>query len=363
MDYALNVPINSVSFGQVSIALLREAYKLQHQPNIFPIAGQLDLSAQTEDKDFNTWLLSCVQKAHKTHKKSNPVLKLWHLNQSMESISNKQILLTFFETDSPTSEEINVVKNNHKVVLTNQTAANIFSEYGCDNVVKIPLAFDTHNFKKLDKQYFTDGRISFNLVGKFEKRKNHAKIIQLWLKKFGNNPKYFLNCALWNHFIQPEQQKQLYAQILGNEVRWGNIQFLGWMPANVMYNDFLNSADIIIGMSGGEGFDLGVFSSLALGKNGVILNAHAYKEYANNENAVMVNPSGKEPCYDGAFFQPGQQFNQGNFYTWNDDEFISACEAAIKRVEKNRVNVEGLKLQEQFKYSDTFNQLYKLLEN
>lgn len=363
MDYTFNVPINSVSFGSVSIALLRESYRLGHQPNIFPISGQIDLSAQLEDKDFNSWLQSCLNKTHKTHKRSMPSLKLWHLNQSMESVSNKQVTLSFHETDMATAEELNVVKNNTKVVFTNDYTCNIFKEYGCDNVNKIPLGFDSYNFKKLDKQFFTDGRISFNLCGKFEKRKGHAKIIQAWLKKFGNNPKYFLNCALWNHFIQPEQQKQIYAQILGNEKRWGNIQFLGWMPTNALYNDYLNSSEIVIGMSGGEGFDLPVFNSLCLGKHAVVLNAHAYKEYSNSENSVLVNPSGKEPCYDGMFFHQGQPFNQGNFYTWSEDEFINACELAIKRVEQSRVNVKGLELQEKFKYSDTFNKLYQLMEN
>ena len=53
MDYAFHVPINSLSFGQVSIALLRESYKSGHQPNIFLIGQGADLSSQPENKDFN----------------------------------------------------------------------------------------------------------------------------------------------------------------------------------------------------------------------------------------------------------------------------------------------------------------------
>ena len=51
------------------------------------------------------------------------------------------------------------------------------------------------------------------------------------------------------------------------------------MPTNTAYNDYLNSGDIIIGMSGGEGWGLPEFHSVALGKYGIILNAHAYKEF------------------------------------------------------------------------------------
>lgn len=362
MDFSVNVPINSVSFGQSSIAILREMYKLGLNPNIFPIGGSVDLSTQKEDGDFNNWLINNIKKAHRSHKRNVPVLKLWHLNSSLESISNKQVLLTFLETDSPTPEEVNVVKNNYKVIFTNNYIKNIFTEEnGCNNVVKIPLGFDSFNFKVLNKQYFTDGRISFNLLGKFELRKRHDRIIKAWVKKYGNNPKYFLNCALWNHFMSPEEQHQNYAQVLEGK-RVGNVQFLGWMPNNSLYNDYLNSGDIVIGMSGAEGFDLGVFHSIALGKHGVVLNAHAYKEYATSKNSILVNPMGKEPCYDNRFFRQGDQWNQGNFYSFSEEDFLNSCDLAIKRVEENRVNIEGLKLQTEFTYEKTTKSILNCLE-
>ena len=51
MNFAVNFPINSVSFGQVSTLILRELYKRNMNPCIFPI-GDTDLSVQAEDKEF-----------------------------------------------------------------------------------------------------------------------------------------------------------------------------------------------------------------------------------------------------------------------------------------------------------------------
>ena len=45
-DFSLHLPINSVSFGQVSVALLREFHARGLQPSIFPISDQYDLAAQ-----------------------------------------------------------------------------------------------------------------------------------------------------------------------------------------------------------------------------------------------------------------------------------------------------------------------------
>ena len=53
------------------------------------------------------------------------------------------------------------------------------------------------------------------------------------------------------------------------------------------------------------------------------------------------------------FFHEGQPFNQGNIYDFDEDAFINACEQAIERVESDRVNKEGLLLQEEFTYEKT----------
>ena len=135
------------------------------------------------------------------------------------------------------------------------------------------------------------------------------------------------------------------------------------MAKNSLYNDFLNSGDIILGMSGGEGWGLPEFHSVAMGKHAVILNASAYKEWANEKNSVLVAPCGKIPVYDNMFFQEGQPYNQGNIYNFDEDAFIEACEEAVKRTKSNRVNKEGLKLQEDFTYAKTTDAILKHLED
>jgi hypothetical protein len=62
------------------------------------------------------------------------------------------------------------------------------------------------------------------------------------------------------------------------------------------------------------------------------------------------------------FFSEGQPFNQGNIYDFDPDEFIDACEQAIKRVEINRVNEDGLKLKEEFTYEKTTQSILKEIE-
>ena len=111
-EIALHLPVNAVSFGQVSVGILKEFYRRKLEPCLFLIGSQADLSVYPQDSDFNKWLEGCISKATKDHKRSNPIFKLWHINGSFESYSDKQVLLTFYELDSPTAEEINILKNN-----------------------------------------------------------------------------------------------------------------------------------------------------------------------------------------------------------------------------------------------------------
>jgi glycosyltransferase involved in cell wall biosynthesis len=363
MKYALNVPINPVSFGQVSTCLLREIFYRsifgsEDDVSLFPI-GPVNLDSQSLEEDFSAWLNDKVQNNLVTHSRKNPTLKLWHLHGGFESLSEKQVLYSFYELDSPTSFEKTVVQDS-RAVFSSRYTASIFKDHGVD-VGYVPLGFDKYNFKKLNKTYFSDDRIVFNVLGKLEKRKSHDKIIKYWIKRFGNDKRYFLQCAIHNQFMRPEQNKQAQTALTEGK-SYFNVQFLDYVPSNAAYNDLLNSGDIVLGLSGGEGWGLPEFQSVALGKHAVILNAHAYKDWATPENSVLVESSGKTEVYDGMFFRQGMPFNQGNIFTFDEDAFVAGCEKAIERVEKNRENEEGLKLQEEFTYAKTLDGLLEELK-
>jgi hypothetical protein len=347
MNLAFNLPVNSVSFGQISTLILRELFASKINLPIIPI-GNVDLSTQSDlNQDFNKWLEELVNSSLELVDRKNKIFKLWHLNGSFESYSNQQVLLSFYELDQPTKVEINTIRNNNKTLFSSKETVETFKNLGCKNVEYIALAFDKYNFNITDKTYFTDDRIVFNLVGKLEKRKHHLKLIDLWAKKFGNNKKYALQCCIFNPFMKPEDQNNLISQALQGK-SYFNINFLPFMGQNKIYNDFLNSGNIILGMSGGEGWGLPEFHSVAMGKHAVIMNAHGYKSWANQDNSVLVEPNSKVEAYDNIFFHKGAPYNQGNIYDFDGSDFISACELAIKKTENQKLNQQGLTLQKEF---------------
>lgn len=355
MKIALSLPINRVSFGQVSTLILRTLFEqeqngIKHDIFLFPI-GNVDLGSQLPNESFNNWLKEKIKNALENYSRDIPVFRLWHFNGSMESVSKTPNLLTFYELDEPTKVELNIAKNN-QTFFSSKYSCEVFKQCGIKTGY-IPLAFDSYNFKVKTRRSLPDDRIVFNVCGKFEKRKHHEKVIQAWIKKFGNKPQYALQCAIYNPFMGRNNEEcnannqQVAAKMVDNKKPF-NVGFYPLMNENIVYNEFLNSADIILGLSGAEGFGLPEFQSVALGKHAVLLKAHAYQDWATDEMVTWVNPTGKIPAYDGMFFQQGQPFNQGNIFDFNEDEFIAACETAITKVKKDRINKIGLSLQESY---------------
>tara|TARA_R100000808_G_C2154579_1_gene165637 strand:+ start:1403 stop:2482 length:1080 start_codon:yes stop_codon:yes gene_type:complete len=348
-DIIFKCPINSVSFGNVSLNIMREMRKRNMNVAHFPI-GDPDASVydKLSEEDKN-WLQECINNRFKRLDKDTPTLQLWHLNGSEHRITAKHFLLTFYELDSPTLTETKLVNIHDKVLFSSSHAADAFRSVGCKNVCSIPIGFDP-DFHVTGKTYLKD-KIHFGLMGKFEKRKHTAKILSLWAKKYGNNYDYQLSCCINNGFMKPEQVNALISEALGGE-RYGNINFLPFLKTNSEVNEFINAIDIdLSGLSGGEGWNLPAFNATALGKWSIVLNGTSHKDWATESNSLLVNPNGKVPVFDGVFFHAGGEFNQGQIHTFNDEEVLSKMEAAEKLV--GTENTAGLSLQQAFSYEKT----------
>lgn len=362
-NLTLDLPINNLSFGNVSIGILRQFYLRGLYPNVFPLGGHIDLNAQVPDEEFNRWLNNCISRSNKNHSRKDPSVKLWHINGASQTYSSTSSrLITFHETDQLTDNEVNILKNQDVVYVTSRFTQQVFAEYGISSEY-LPLGFDSHNFEPLNPRPKIAGVTSWGLGGKFEVRKNHHKIINLWAKKYGNKREHRLNLALFNPFFHQDSKQawemtlQAIRQAAGGNF-W-NIVAVPHMATNAEYNNFLNANDIFFAMSGGEGRGLPEYHATALGAHTVALNAHSYRDFLNDSNAVMVKPSAKRPAADGMFFQANGPFNTGNFFDFSEEDFYAGCELAEKRAATG-INEEGLKLQHQT-YAQTVDILLKSL--
>lgn len=360
MNLIFDAPINNLSFGNVSVNILRELHKRKAKLSIFA-KNDPDFSAFDKLSDeFKGWVQNGIDYRFHNLNKEHPTLNLWHINGAEKRISPNQYLLTFFELDQPTFVEKKIVDMQNKVFLSNPEAVEAFKKIGCTNVEFVPMGFDPDFKVKKSESKIVEGKTHFILMGKFEKRKHTKKIIQTWLKKYGNNNKYLLSCCVVNPFIKHEQMNALLSELLEGK-HCSNINFLPHLKTNTEVNHLLNSADIdLTGLSGAEGWNLPAFNATALGKWSIVQNHTAHKAWANKDNSILIDAGEKEPAADGLFFTSEGQFNQGNIYQLNEDRMVSAMEEAENKCKNT--NTEGLKLQNDFSYEKTVDIILEKME-
>ena len=350
MRLLVNAPINALSFGNVSVNILRELHKKNIDLVFFPIGDKAELEAYDKiDLSFVKYLQSATNSRYEKINKDIPTLKLWHIFGSETRYSKNQSLFTFHEVSEVTSVEKNLLNLQDRIFVSSNYTKNIFELNGVENITYVPLGFDP-DFHITDKIYLED-KIHFGLLGKFESRKNTARIIKAWLKLFGNNSKYQLSCAITNPFLDKAKfQNELLKTLEGKQ--YNNLNFVPYMQTNSEVNDFLNSIDIDLGgLSGAEGWNLPSFNATALGKWSVVMNATAHKDWATSDNSILIEPSSLKDCYDDIFFKKGQAFNQGQFFNISDEEMENAILKSVSYAKKP--NPEGLKLQKEFTYEKT----------
>jgi len=350
MKLLVNAPINALSFGNVSVNILRQLYKRQIDLTFFPIGDKAEMEAYDKiDRDFIKYLQSCTNDRFSKLDKNVPSLKLWHIFGSETRYTKNQSLFTFHEVSEVTSIEKNLLNLQDRIFVSSSYTKSIFELNGISNVTYVPLGFDT-DFHTTNRTYLPE-KIHFGLMGKFENRKNTARIIKTWLKLFGNKPEYQLTCAITNPFLDKSRFQNELLKIMDGK-HYNNINFLSYMQMNSEVNDFLNSIDIDLGgLSGGEGWNLPSFNATALGKWSVVMNATAHKDWATKDNCILVEPSTLKDCYDDIFFKKGQAFNQGQFFDITDQEMENAIQKSVSYAKTP--NIEGLKLQKQFTYEKT----------
>lgn len=358
----LRCPLNSTSLGNVSYNFLKELFKKGVEVSLLPVLQKADLSSyDSMTEEMKSWVADSIDRRYDTIDRRNPFINLWHINGSDAKVADINLLYTFYETSHPTNQEINLVNLYDSTCFSSNYASEKFKESGALSCCHIPIGFDSDLFQE-EKQYLSP-KIHFGLMGKWEKRKHTTKIIQTWLKSYGNDLNYQLTCCVNNSFLSQEETLSLKAQaLMGKE--YSNINFLPWLPKNSQVNDYLNSIDIDLGgASGAEGWNLPAFNAACLGKWPIVLNETSHKDWATQENSIQIKSSGKLKINDGKFFLDGSGFNQGYMFDFQEEDLKEAMNIAVRKTREGEVNTEGIKLRSLFSYENTINKILdKLIE-
>ena len=366
MNYKFNLeaPYNSVSMGQIAYGVTKELFNRGIKPNIFPVMGNADLGAYDKNAQFfNPIFQECVNKAINEYTNEIPSLKVWHINHGWHKLSKKNYLLTFHELDTVTQVEKNILKSYDGIFVTNTYTKRVFEENDIQNVVYTPMGIDEQQVYPLNKEFFNDGSCVWSIIGKAENlRKNTKNAILGWCNKFGNNGFHRLHLFVNNPFFKPEQMNEYFKDVFNENPPPFNVKIFNHQPLNSQMNDAFNCTDIIIDISRSEALSLPSLNCVALGKHALIHHCTAFLDWANKENAALIESTGLIPAVDNVFFGPGP-FNQGNFFDYDINEYGKKLDEVYAKWKANKINEEGKKLVSSYSYKNGVDIILKTMFN
>ena len=360
----LNLPVNSTSFGNVSFGILNELYERKYDDFILQYLNQPDLRSfnyRREDNNFINWLNEKSDNFLSRYKRDYHTMRLWHINGSESFVGDARTLYTFNESDSLTPVEVNILNSHNQIIVSCDYSRQVFEDSGVESLINVvPLGFDKSHFNNNLKRKVPSQVCSILINGKFEARKGHLKLIPLVLNKFANNPNYLINLAVYNIHLSPEDNNRILSQFFPKGKPY-NVNIHPFYSTLSELNDLYSNIDIVLDGSYAETWSIPSFTCTALGKYSVVNNASGIKEWANENNSVLVNPSNKEPMKDNMFFSGEGNFNVGNWSVWDEDDFSAGIDKAIKLWKSNPINSEGLKLQEEFTWAKSVDKLLSVI--
>lgn len=317
MNINLVSPINHLSYGICGFNFLKEL-SLQNEVSLFPIGG---VQAFPEE-------IPLIKKAienSETYDVNAPCIRLWHqFDMTMFVGKNQHIGSTIFELDTFTKKEIHQLNSLDKLIVPTNWAKNVVQNNNITTpTYVVPLGVNTDIFKpealpELDKTVFL-------VCGKFEVRKFHDRISQVFLDAFRDEDDVLLLVCCDNQFLSTQELAAFTSKFNHNKIR-----LIPRVSTSSDFASLINSVHCVVLPSRAEGWNLPALEALACGKTLITTNYSAHTEFCNSENSLLVDIDSVEPAVDNKWF-----FGNGNWATIGDKQ-IKQIKDYLRLVHENR---------------------------
>lgn len=233
-----------------------------------------------------------------TTKEDDNRILIFHCIPTMQKRINKNgrrnIAVGVFETFSPPEKWFSILNNNDAIIVPSKFNYKIFAH----GPIKKPIYYVPHsinialynkNVVPLNKY----DKFTFLFMGTWKIRKGYQQLIESWFSEFREKDNVQL-------LIKTDKPKQAESYIKKIKKEMGTNNNKGYAPIlfeTKVFNEkllprFIKSVNCLIAPHCGEGFCIPGLQCMALKIPVIITNFSGCKDYANNNTAVLIEPSG-----------------------------------------------------------------------
>ena len=342
MNINLSCAINQTGYGIASLNILKSLYK-NNNVSYCPI-GQPFVNNESDHK-----IVSECYSSSQIPDATAPFLKIWHQFDLAQRVGRgKYYALSFFELDTFNEQEKTHLQIPDELFVTSRWAKEVLINNKINSPIHIcPLGVDREIFNESYNSNQNREKYIFLNVGKWEVRKGHDILLELFLKSFPDEQDVELwICASENTNSYSSKEDLSRWKSMYNHPR---IKLFSGVNNQAELAKLISLSDCGIYPTRAEGWNMELLETMSMNKPVITTNYSSQTEFCNNKNCFMVDIEELESAYDGKAFK-----NQGQWAKIDKnkkDQFIDY----MKYCYKNRIqdNPEGLKTAKQFSWTNT----------
>lgn len=353
----LNAPINVTSYGYVSCNIIKALKNLGHDLRHIPI-GQ-----NSPDEYFIEDILPVLQRWDFSY--TAPCLKIWH-QHGLDAFYGKgiRIGMPIFELEEFNDIELHSLNNPDELFVCSNWAKEVIEKNvpdKCGHVNVIPLGIDNSIFQPCPLP--DSKKTIFGNFGKFETRKGHDILPEIFNKAFEKDDNVLLVMMPHNFFLNQEETNA-WVKSFKNTKLGDKIIFIDRQKSQKMVYNIMSQIHCGIFPSRAEGWNLEALELLACGRHLIITNATAHTEFCNNKNSYLVNMnSGYEQAKDIKFFDGS--FNWRKIGSDEIDQMVHYLRLVHEKVQSDSldINHEGIETGKKYSWLNTAKKIESKIES
>lgn len=355
MNINLIGPINETSYGLVCLNILKSLTDLGNTVSLFPITIHKDISSH-----FIPYIQTALQNA-KNPDLNAPSIRIWHqFDMSLFVGNGPRIGFPIFELDGFTPVELNHLNSLQHCFVCSQWAKDILVK---NTVLKnqqisvIPLGVDEKIFYPIPSQLDGNQPYKFLNVGKWEVRKGHDILPDIFSSAFSTHDNVQLYMCNHNIHLNDNENKE-WERYYESKIPSHQLKFI---PRVKTQNDLcvlMNNVDCGIFPSRAEGWNLEAIEMLACGKDVILTHNTAHTEYCQSL-PYTTELEETELAYDGKWF-----FNQGLWWKIGQKNIKTLSDmmrAAFNN--KGKYNATNSAVAKKYVWSETGTRICNALQN
>lgn len=347
-------PIGYTGYGVAGMNLLR-AISPDNEVALFPI-GQM----HPESQEDSAVCLKGFEKQEEYDPEA-PCIKIWHQFDLATRIGRgKFFAFPFFELTDLTKKEIHHLNNVDELIVTCQWAKKILEQNGINKTIHtVPLGVNTKIFDySMKSSLKTDDKFIFMNIGKWEVRKGHDLLIDLFNETFNESD----NVELWvaassSELAFTQQEMDKWHNLYQNCKLKNKIKIFPRLNTQTEIAQLMSYADCGVFPSHAEGWNLELLEMMAMNKPVITTNYSAHTEFCTKDNSFLVDIDELESANDNKYFN--------GFGKWAkiDTKQLDQFKYYMRKVYSDNIrsNPEGLKTANDLSWENAGSKLIKCI--